>query len=223
MKEKLVALIQVLFIILMVVVSVHYHPLAQVDEPAMDEPPEEAQAEEPVYSEDENAGPRFKRVGVLPFKDDTTVLRGGKTATRIFKERLARKFPDTEFKFIELSDEDYSGEPLLLKEAQRIGAKHEVDALIQGYLIGYKVTGGSWPNRAMNYPEVQAVLQVKVVETLEGKIYTKYEYAEKKPKVYPPTIRTGKELFGRVIRDIVDELSEKMKEDKLFYEEEEKG
>ena len=159
----------------------------------------------------------FKSVGILPFTNQTDVMHGAEKFTKIFYERTKRKFADTEFKLLKLSSTEYAGGPLLLKQAQRIGEKYGVDALIEGYLLGYKITGGTWPSKAISYPEVLAIAQIRVVETKEGTIVKRYTFSPKKPTIYPPSIRNEDDLFGRVIRDVIDKLHEEMKEDEIFF------
>ncbi len=178
-------------------------------------------SEEEIPTELETSLPRFKNVGLLRFKNDTSVMRASEKTRRIFRDRLQRRFPKVNFKLIDLPKEENLDEPLLLKQAQRIGEKYGVDALIDGDIIGFKITGGGWPSRSVSYPEVLSVMQIRIVETERGTILLKYNHAPKKPKLYPQSIRTEEELFGRVIRDIVDEFSEKMKKEGIFYEEEE--
>jgi len=149
-------------------------------------------------------------------------MRGGELVTRILAGRLERRFGGVKFVRIEPEeDEDYSEVPILLTEAKRLGDKYQVDALIDGALIGYEVTGGAWPSRAVLYPEARAIIRLRVIRTSDGTVYKYYTHSPKKPKVYSPSIRTERELIGRVVRDAIDELSKEMKQDGVFWEPEE--
>jgi len=177
--------------------------------------------EETVAEEAESGtpGPRFKSVGMLPIENETRVMRGGETMTRILLGRLERKFGDAKFVGIDLEEDETSpGGPILLTEAKRLGEKYDVDALIDGTLLGFEITGGIWPSRAMPYPEARAVFRLRVIRTSDGTVYKYYTHKPKKPKAYSPGIRNERDLFGRVVREAIDELAKQMKRDGLFWE-----
>jgi len=212
-----------MFALMLVLPGVAGNPSFSAEESVTDtkeQPKEEAgtSAEDSrTPAETKEPGPRFKSVGILPFANETDVMHGAEKFTKVFYERTKRKFPDTEFKLLQLSTAEYSGGPLLLKQAQRIGEKYGVEALIEGYLLGYKITGGVWPSKGMSYPEVMAIAQIRVVETKEGTIVKRYTFSPKKPTIYPPSIRTEDDLFGRVIRDVIDKFHEEMDKDEMFF------
>lgn len=185
-----------------------------------DESSETASAEEP---ESAPSGPRFRSVGVLPVENQTRVMRGGKLMTQILFGRLGRKFGKVKFVRIDpAEDEGYLGGPILLTEAKRLGEKHQVDALIDGALLGFEIAGGIWPSRAVAYPEARVIVRLRVIRTSDGTVYKYYTHKPKKPKTYSPGIRTERELFGRVVRDAIDGLAKEMKKDGVFWEPQEK-
>jgi len=177
-------------------------------------------------AEESNAeprGPRFRSVGILPVQNETRVMHGGEQVMRILLGRLERKFRDVKFVRIDPEeDESYPGGPILLTEAKRLGEKHQVDALIDGTFLGYEVSGGTWPSRATIYPEARAIIRLRVIRTSDGTLFKYYTHKPKKMKTYSPSIRTERELFGRVVRDAIDELAKQMKQDGVFWEPERK-
>ncbi len=178
-------------------------------------------AQDEDSEEEAKPAPHFARIGVYEFDNITKRKNAGKEFSRILCDRLAAKFGDVEFVYITPDESGYPEGPVLLKHAQRLGEKYEVQAIIDGTFLGYKVTGGIWPNRATPSPEVIVQLKMRVVETGEGTVFAYYSHLPKKPKVYPSRIRTEKKLWNYAIRDVIDEEAKRMDEDGLFFEEEE--
>lgn len=182
-----------------------------------------ASAVDEADEEEAKPAPHFTRIGVYEFDNVTKHRNAGKEFSRILCDRLAAKFGDVEFVYITPEDSGYPEGPVLLKHAQRIGVKYGVEAIIDGTFLGYKVTGGIWPNRATPSPEVILQVKMRVVETGEGTVFAYYSHIPKKPKVYPSRIRTEKELWNYTIRDVIDEEAKRMDEDGLFFEDGEEG
>ncbi len=178
-------------------------------------------AQDEDSEEEAKPAPHFARIGVYEFDNITKRRNAGKEFSRILCDRLAAKFSDVEFVYITPEDSGYPEGPVLLKHAQRLGEKYEVQAIIDGTFLGYKVTGGIWPNRATPSPEVIVQLKMRVVETGEGTVFAYYSHIPRKPRVYPSRIRTEKKLWNYAIRDVIDEEAKRMDEDGLFFEEEE--
>jgi len=180
-------------------------------------------AQEETGDEQERPAPQFKRVGVYEFDHITKRKDAGAEFSQVLCERLAAKYGDVEFVFITPDDAGYPEGPVLLKHAQRLGEKYEVEAIIDGRFLGYKITGGSWPNRAVTFPEVALQVMVRVVETAEGTVFGDYSQLSKKPRVFSQRIRTEKELWEQAIRAVIDEIAAQMEEDGLFYQEEQEA
>lgn len=182
-----------------------------------------ANAVDEADEEETKPAPHFARIGVYEFDNVTKRKNAGKEFSRILCDRLAAKFGDVEFVYITPDESGYPEGPMLLKHAQRVGEKYGVEAIIDGTFLGYKVTGGIWPNRATPSPEVILQVKMRIVETGEGTVFAYYSHIPKKPTVYPSRIRTEKHLWNYSIRDVIDKEAKRMDEDGLFFKEEEEG
>jgi len=164
----------------------------------------------------------FKAVGIYLFDNASRRRNAGEDFSSVLFKRFQRKFPDVKFVFITPEESGYPEGPVLLKHAMRLGEKYEVEAILDGTFLGYQITGGTWPNRATPCPEVRTHAKMRVVETASGTIVKVYVETPKRPKIYPSRIRTERELWNQAIRDVIDKWADEMREDGVFYEEEDK-
>jgi hypothetical protein len=166
---------------------------------------------------DEKPAPHYTRVGVYVFGNETSDSDAGKQFSKVLCDRFAAKYKDVEFVYITPEDSGYPEGPVLLRHAQRLGEKYEVQAIIDGSVLAYKITGGSWPSRATTNPEVLLQVSVRVVTTEDGTIFHNYSHMPTKPKIFSTRIRTESELWSAAIRAAIDDIGANMDKDGVFF------
>ena len=158
----------------------------------------------------------YNRVGIIEFEDAGRMPHGEDRFAEIFMGRLKNQRPDTEFVEIKLNLPKDT--PLMGEEARRIGREQNIDAIVTGSFL-VKIVGDVYPTYANNIPVGDFKAECRVIETnsgwSRGKIYLEW----KKNKIYSPTVKTQKDLEGKIMRDGAEDLIEKLtNKGYLFFE-----
>jgi hypothetical protein len=175
---------------------------------------------EEISKPDEKPAPHYTRIGVYQFGNETSNPNAGKDFSKILFARLSAKFKDVQFVYITPEDSTYPEGPVLLRHAQRLGEKYGVDAIIDGSFLAFQITGGSWPSRATQSPEVLLQASVRVVNTADGTVFHNYSHMPTRPKIFSTRIRTESELWSAVTRDAIDDIAANMDKDGVFFKKE---
>jgi hypothetical protein len=145
----------------------------------------------------------YKRVGVIAFEELRRSVTGEKRFLPILLGRLANACPDTDFVEIEVKLDEET--PLMGEMARRIGEENGLDAILTGN-FAITIQGGVYPSKTNNIPLGKIDIECRVIECESGWSRGKVLMMWEKNHLYPQTIRTQKDLEGRMMRDGVDDL-----------------
>jgi hypothetical protein len=187
--------------------------LAVADEPKGDE----KKPEWPLKAPD-----KVSSVGVMKFQNDTSWDYVDHDFWEIMYERLKNSFKGVEFVKVERDKDTEPGAPLLLKEAERLGAKYHVDALLTGEVVEIYLPGGTYPSRGNPDPYAQGAISYKLVDTTQGLPLTDDVIADDGLVLYSYNIRTEEDLVGAVERHLVQRVIASLKKSGKIVSQEDK-
>ncbi len=145
----------------------------------------------------------YKRVGVMQFDELGKRKAGADRFHSILLGRLKNAQSETEFISIEVKlDKDT---PLMGETARQLGERYKIDAILTGAFT-IAIQGGIYPTRANSVPVGKIGIDCRIIETESGWSRGKAGVAWEKNKIYPQTIRTQKDLEGKLMRDGIDDL-----------------
>ncbi len=144
----------------------------------------------------------YIRIGVMPFEQITRSETGAKKFLPILIGRLENQRKETEF--IKLDIELDSDTPLMGETARKLGEEYGLDAILIGS-FAIEIIGGIYPSKTNNTPVGKISVECRVIECKSGWSRGKMLMTWDKNHIYPQTIRSQKELEGRLMRDGVDD------------------
>lgn len=150
----------------------------------------------------------YKRVGVIQFDELGKKKTGADKFHSILLGRLKNAQSETEF--ISIDPKLDKDTPLMGETARQLGDSYKIDAIMTG-VFTVKVQGGLYPTRANNVPAGKIGIDCRIIETESGWSRGKATIAWDKNKIYPQTIRTQKDLEGKLMRDGIEDLIGELK------------
>lgn len=145
----------------------------------------------------------YSRVGVLQFEQLVRNESSARKFLSILIGRLDNKCENTEFVELEVElDEDT---PLMGDTARELGEEYDLDAIVVGsYAVN--VVGGIYPSKTNNTPVGTVSIECRVIDCESGWSRGKVLMTWEKNKIYSSTIRSQKDLEGRLMRDGIDDM-----------------
>jgi len=156
----------------------------------------------------------YKRVGLIRFAERGDGRAGEKRFMSIILGRLKNAQPDTEFVEIEVSlDPDT---PLMGEKSRELGQEFGLDAIVTGTFV-VKVVGGLYPTIANSVPAGRVGIECRVIDTVSGWSRGTAAVAWDKNKIYPMSVKTQKDLEGKLMRDGAEDLIAELNKKGLLY------
>jgi hypothetical protein len=148
----------------------------------------------------------YTRIGVVLFMDDSRIHHGGEQFTEILLGRLNTRIKGVEFVMADPHEIGIKAGPLQPDEARELGAKLDVQALLDGIFSGVDIVGGTWPSLANDVPQAKGQARWRLLDAGTGVMARDGLVDPKRPKIYSRRVRNTDDLVRRVMQDMAEEI-----------------